>query len=302
MIKFKTVLVLGAGASIPYGLPSGQDLLDMICENLCQEHDSFCVHLRECDFSMEMMSEFGRRLALSELTSVDAFLEKNEEFLEVGKAAIARSLIPYEMASNLHRQKDDHWYKYLINQMDDAKEDFKDNALSIITFNYDRSLEHYLFVTLKNRYNVSDEETAELLKTIPIIHVHGQLANYPFLKTENARHYDTHVGKDAVKLCANEIKIIHEAQDSSPEFKLAQNLIEDSKRTFFLGFGYNQKNVQRLVGPLLPTYTQAKNFFGSAYDIREGERPRIRSFFKIELGSVNDKILDYLRNNQVFLH
>ena len=32
MIKTKTVLVLGAGASMPYGLPSGHQLLESLCE------------------------------------------------------------------------------------------------------------------------------------------------------------------------------------------------------------------------------------------------------------------------------
>ncbi len=34
MIEIETVLVLGAGASIPFGFPSGQNLVDIICTKL----------------------------------------------------------------------------------------------------------------------------------------------------------------------------------------------------------------------------------------------------------------------------
>ena len=42
------------------------------------------------------------------------------------------------------RAPSDHWYALLANQLEIGTDRFGENKLSIVTFNYDRSLEHYL--------------------------------------------------------------------------------------------------------------------------------------------------------------
>jgi hypothetical protein len=37
MIKRPTVLILGAGASVPFGFPSGRQVLDDVCRGLSKE-------------------------------------------------------------------------------------------------------------------------------------------------------------------------------------------------------------------------------------------------------------------------
>jgi len=49
-------------------------------------------------------------------------------------------------------------------------EEFGENSLSIITFNYDRSLEHFLSVALRNTYNKEAAEVESVLREqIPIV-------------------------------------------------------------------------------------------------------------------------------------
>ena len=57
--------------------------------------------------------------------------------------------------------------------------EFGDKSL-IIDFNYDRSLEHYLFTSLRSLHGRSVDECLEKLAKVPIIHVYGQLGTIPY--------------------------------------------------------------------------------------------------------------------------
>ncbi|MGH7216991.1 MAG: hypothetical protein ACREIG_07135, partial [Nitrospiraceae bacterium] len=56
---------------------------------------------------------------------------------------------------------------------------FHENKLSLITFNYDRSLEFYLHRAIKRLWDLDDNEAAEVLKAVPIIHIHGKIDALP---------------------------------------------------------------------------------------------------------------------------
>lgn len=179
MIQKRTVLILGAGASAPYGFPLGQGLLNDICNTLFNKEDMKKLFW-EMGFDEEIRNEFIQALRFSGRTSVDAFLEHRKEFLDVGKAAIAAALIPFERHESLFPE-DLKWYQYLFMKLNTSFEEFDLNLISIITFNYDRLIEHYLFTALKNSYGQSDERCAEKLSNIPIIHLYGRLGYLPWL-------------------------------------------------------------------------------------------------------------------------
>jgi hypothetical protein len=58
MIKIPTVLILGAGASSPYGFPSGSTLRDQICANLSVRDSKTFLELRGSGFDMDEISQF----------------------------------------------------------------------------------------------------------------------------------------------------------------------------------------------------------------------------------------------------
>ena len=183
MIEIPTVLVLGAGASMPFGFPSGQILVDIICHFLRPGESFDCewvpswlstqmnetVKLLRNTFEWRRIEDFAERLDGEE--SIDAFLEdKTGDFVDIGKATIAAALLPFEreqalfhdfMARRLlkaFKGREDpvgttkNWYQLLWRALEAPFEEFQDNKIHIITFNYDRSLEHYLFTRLKRRY------------------------------------------------------------------------------------------------------------------------------------------------------
>src|SRR5229473_2611714 len=89
MITTPTVFILGAGASMPYGFPSGAEMVRDICNAPESELDSFGV-------SQTDYHEFATELRNSDQPSVDAFLELRRKFERVGKTAIAYHLVRCE--------------------------------------------------------------------------------------------------------------------------------------------------------------------------------------------------------------
>ena len=92
MITTPTVLVLGAGASVPYGFPSGLELLEQINGNLEYLNHSWWNIIERLEVTREEVSYFLQELLFSGQPSVDAFLEHRSEFLKVGKLVIALAI------------------------------------------------------------------------------------------------------------------------------------------------------------------------------------------------------------------
>jgi len=92
MITRPTVLVLGAGASVPYGFPTGRELLIQITDDLNPRSGDtgLRVTLRTLPFSDEYISEFREDLVDSNQPSVDAFIENRPSFTDIGKTSIAK--------------------------------------------------------------------------------------------------------------------------------------------------------------------------------------------------------------------
>lgn len=148
MITKETVFILGAGASKPYGYPSGLDLVQIICDNLDKnaindlQKNNFKT-LCSLGFTEQQLSQFRQDLRYSDTLSVDSFLEhRKKEYLELGKLAIAQALIPCEVTDNLFNTSHKSWLKYLFNTLSNVPfDDFFENKISFLTFNYDRTAE-----------------------------------------------------------------------------------------------------------------------------------------------------------------
>ena len=70
-----------------------------------------------------------------------------------------------------------NWLRNLLQHMRGTSfEDFHTNKVSFVTFNYDRSLEHFLCRSLANSFAKTEAEAGEVISKIPIIHLHGRLA------------------------------------------------------------------------------------------------------------------------------
>ena len=253
MITKPTVLVLGAGASIPYGYPSGAGLVKDIFQNV--SNTNWKEIYNDYGVTDPEMYSLRSELHLSQKPSIDTFLEHRPEFIKAGKVAIALSLLSNENPDVLNdfEIRDKGIYHFLYNSLTTSWKEFTKNKLTVITFNYDRSLEYFLFSALKHSYNKSDAEIAEAMQSIPIIHVHGSLGPLPWQEPGGIDYYplfrsgnDPSEMRKRIKVASENLVIISEAQPQSKEFAFASKRIKEAERVYFLGFGYYAVNLERL--------------------------------------------------------
>jgi len=243
MITEPTVLILGAGASEAYGFPLGQGLVRKVCEIM--EDQSKKEAIESAGYAPEELSNFIETLSSYGAPSVDSFLERCPKFIPIGKAAIATALIPLEDPIRLlaHNIPNPNWYQLLINALDEPIGSFLENKVSIITFNYDRSLDYYLFKALSKRYD-SEEHAMGLFKQFNLVHVHGELGSLVPIHKEG-RPYDGNLDVENIRIASEKI-IIDEASEGTEEFKKAKLFLSEAKRIIFLGFGYHAESIRRL--------------------------------------------------------
>lgn len=302
MITVPTTLVLGAGASMPYGFPSGSTLREWLC-------DPDTLRDLQIKFNEEDIKVFCETFLHSGMQSIDAFLARRgahslyppydnasagqRTFSDIGKAAIALKLIECEEHNSLFNTKEDHWYQYLWTSLSDSLSDFGKNKLSIITFNYDRSLEHYLLTALQHSFGINEKQASEQLKKIPIIHVYGQLAELPHICADGAesRFFKPDISNLAyIDAAARGIKVIDEGRNDDSVFGKAQKYLSEAERICFLGFGFDETNVHRLgIKNILTDRFMKSGFavprvYATSIGQRDAERRRI-----VELLSPNEK-------------
>ena len=268
MIGTKTVYVLGAGASNPFGYPLGTGLYQSVLEKFAIGGANRTHLLNTTKFVERDIDQFLLALSRSTNTSVDAFLERrHEEFLEIGKAAMAIELMLKEDEQVLWRQP--NWMLNLCGQMrSETLEEFGQNKVSFITFNYDRSLEHFLCTSLSNDFGKSIADCAKVLANIPIVHLHGRLGYLPWQRGESRAYGDLTIDSRAVEMSVREMRVVHEdTTDRDKDFTQAKELLGEAKRVYLMGFGFGKKNVERInLSALTPDI-----FSGTAYALTDRE-------------------------------
>jgi hypothetical protein len=250
VIEGNIVFVLGAGASNDFKFPLGYELVDMVLAKFGRNRTGRPQLLTYSGCDEVELDVFLEALDGSAQNSVDAFLEYRREFMKIGKAAIAYCLIECEDPVQLYRTRSPtgHWLRYLLGRMRGKTfEDFAENKVGFITFNYDRTLEYFLCRAHANTFGKTEEEAAQIIKTIPIIHVHGQLGYLPAWGEKNARPFWLQVNESILRMCVEEIKIMHEGADVvTPEYERARHLLAKASNVYFLGVGFNGLNLERL--------------------------------------------------------
>jgi len=288
MITNKTVFILGAGASQPFGYPTGRELRDNILTNLMSPHqaNNICWKNRydrfsKLGFTEKDISKFRDEFSRSTLYSIDAFLENRPDFNEIGKIAIADTLIPYEDEGRLFATEK-NWYSYLFNRMIPGCtfEKFAENKIAFITFNYDRSLEHYLYNALKNTYDKQISEVTKALNAIEILHVYGQLSFLPWQDTGGQAYEGKRAeNPDYLKQSANMIRIVHENVDVNSDnvFVRAHKLLREAKNIFFLGFGYYETNLDRLK---MKDFIMGRDVMGTSLNLEPSKQRDVNRYFQ----------------------
>jgi len=169
------------------------------------------------------------------------------------------------------------WYEYLFDHLtaelvdkDDLPDfSFSEGKTAFITFNYDRSLEYFLYESVHNSFTeVPESQVVQCLKNLKILHIYGQIAPLKWQDSAQGVDYRPPIRASLLQSASLNIRTIYEEQQN-PELKEAHELLKSAERIFFMGFGYAPENMGVLNLPgLIPPGCQ---IYGTAFGIMEKE-------------------------------
>jgi len=284
MIDAHTVLILGAGASKPYGFPLGTELRHQILSMLSGEANPDFKTLSALGHTPVAINQFRDDLHDALHNTIDDFLSDRPTHRVIGAQAIIIALINCEKHTSLFPKRD--WYPRLVQILD-----FRHgNQLleGIVTLNYDRSLEHYMSNTVSVSYEGAVKKFAmERLGEFPIYHIHGMLGEYPL------RPYHAKAEIEDIKKAADDLRITSDGDlDKSANYQAARKLCEQAKTVVFLGFGYHDSVISRL-GLSEPLST--RKLLGTAHGLTAKRKKEVEELFKgqIVLDPTNRPVASY---------
>lgn len=285
MITQETLFVLGAGASKPYGFPTGKELRAYVCQDFPNQFSDVLSKDRNIHSKVDRLvadaQDLAKKFKSSNIPSIDQFLALSPRYSSIGKQAIIMNILRCEHNSafglglNEESQSQD-WYSLLYARMTEGLsspadyEKFGQNKISFITFNYDRSLEHFLYTSLLNSFGESDKlrEIASNVRDyipFPFIHIYGQVDQPVWL---GGVDYAPDLDYPRIEQFEGNIKLIGERTKEQKEE--ISRLFLKAERIFFLGFGYAPENMEAMGFPL--TFRKRKSVYGTAKAFTKKER------------------------------
>jgi hypothetical protein len=276
------VLIVGAGASKEVKLPIGADLRTRIARALdIRYNDGFSrssgdavidaafreiarnLNPRNADINPFLHASWRIRDAMPQAISIDNFIDshRNDERIPIcGKLAIARCILAAEAESSLFINRhnshpkidfaavESTWFNSFFQlltencQAIDIKERL--SRVAVVTFNYDRCIEHYLFGALQNYYGISQELAAEALANLQIFHPYGCVGYLPWQKNVGSIGYGAIVEGRVLVEASKGIRTFTEGVDSAAsDINEIRATLRDAKRIAFLGFAFHRLNV-----------------------------------------------------------
>jgi hypothetical protein len=321
MFKSKTLLVVGAGASCEAGFPSGEELKANIAKILDIRFDDWGSRLVSGDHRMvdafrQAAQEAGdlqgninpylhkawriRDVVPAAAISIDNFLDahQGDTLMELcGKLGIVKSILDAERNSKFraHREGDSTfklndligtWYVGFLQMLTEGitKDDIGrifDN-LSIITFNYDRCIEHFLCQGLTDYYDLNEAEAQELVSNLKIYHPYGKIGQLPWQSSTGTVPF----GSDRANLVelSKQIKTFTEGLDDTQWRGAIHEVVGDAEVIVFLGFAFHPLNMELLS----PGYsTAAQRIYATTLGLSDSDEAVIEDDIRRMLG-LND--------------
>ena len=181
MSPAKTCLVLGAGASKPYGYWLGSELKQQIIR-YCRSRPRDCAPENSLEPTWSQLEESARRFENDASETIDKFMQElqgdsEREPREHAKMALAKVLGDCE-----DPQTPLGWYELIGNHLQAFS---TENPLRIVTLNYDRSLEFFVSRRYQELAECSIRQSREKFREVTEIrHLYGLLGDLPDLGGE----------------------------------------------------------------------------------------------------------------------
>ncbi|MCK1716015.1 MULTISPECIES: hypothetical protein [unclassified Bradyrhizobium] len=121
------------------------------------------------------------------------------------------------------------------------------DKLNVITFNYDRTLENFLFMGMQQAYHLPEKDAAAIINAkLDIDHVYGQVADLPWQNKGHGLAFGRKPDAcDLVPLWNRITTFNEEISDAQILTKLA-NKVSNAERIVFLGCHFHEQNMKLL--------------------------------------------------------
>ncbi len=290
----KTVFVIGAGASAEANLPTSDGLKNKIATSFDQGYAGYYIiydalrnHVHKNILTQENINLYLNEVwhikeAMPLAISIDNYLDAhrdNDKIALCGKLAIVRSILEAEKGSFLSfktgansninfkllqktKNKEEAWFLSFFKLLtencasNELKERFE--SITLIIFNYDRCIEHFLYYALQTYYpelspdknTEARDKIAELVKSINIYHPYGDVGSLPWInQDETTMGFGEEPNGEQLLRLSNRIKTFTEGTDSeSSEIVEIRKHMGSANRVVFLGFAFHPQNME-LIAP-----------------------------------------------------
>lgn len=314
----KTFFILGAGANVDIGMPTGLHLKSTICSLFETREPLFkakisCIGTSASDFQLYLNTLYRRNNYISEITnagtaiinglplelSIDDFLYKhfdNKYLVSCGKLSIVFAILNYERNSKMYTDSyvfpinniNTSWYIQLYQKIAGGCKLStlikRLEEITFIIFNYDRCFERFFCNAIMINYCISYQEAQEIVNGMNIFHPYGNLGSCKFGATVN---------HDELIEVSNNIKIYTEKPDEKTE--LLYRYFAFNKNPYnviFLGFAYHNQNMKILFKEKNDN-TVIKHLYGTGLGISDNDIKYLENYWSSSIGGLTYfKILD----------
>lgn len=284
MIRTDTTLIIGAGANREIEMPDGPELLSKISGGYEFERLEAEVKSRDlinlAQLFQQVSGEIGHsydelvrgataiRDATLVSTNIDAILEQyghDPAVVAAGKLAIVYYTLQAESKSTLAAEPrapgelplrgTENWLfqlgQLIVKGVPRAQAETCFDKLSIVCFNYDRAIEHYLPWVVERAFGMHYEEACELVAgRLRIVHPYGVAGRLPGQDEEEST---VGWGVESPENIVSLTKRIFTASQRGASRQFQSYLraeMSRAKRLGFLGFGFDPMNVAMLFDEL----------------------------------------------------
>ena len=325
MIRTRTVIIVGAGASSELQMPSGPELLSRLVQTFdfsrlgteAQSREGLLVarHLAKLgertgrDANDMLAAAHRLRSAARMGRSIDTVIDQNDhdpQVVAAGKLAIAFLVGQAETRATLRDAprlpgdlpllgKPEETWLYWLGQLFTAglprsklEQAFRDVA--IIAFTYDRSIEHFLPFALTMAYGMTLREAQEIVaRNLVIHHPYGVVGRLPWQQGQDA--HAEWAGSDQawnIQAIAGQIRTHAERQADREWVSRIRRTVAEAKRIVFLGFGYHPQNLDLLFDR---TISHNPEVLASIHGIPPSNRALLARQLKKICGLEHDELL-----------
>jgi len=325
MLNSKTVFILGAGASFEVGFPLGSELKQIISSNLSFTFDyTHKVSGTGDKRILQTLNQVGQNInsylqACRKISdgivwsdSIDDFINlhnNDDRIAACGKLAIAYSILKAEKLSKLNFDQTkanatikydsvkNSWYARFYSLLTKPEQGNNLNNIfdniTVINFNYDRSLEHFLINVISKNYLINNDEAKKIVDKLVIFRPYGSINKLVEFGSDSVIHLDSIVSN---------LKTYTEQVEDHEGLEQVHLAIEEADVLVFLGNAYHPNNMGLLQ---VKCDKLNKVIYATRCSISDHDIPIIRSriinmLYSHKDGTTSKSTLRKLGDNNIF--